>query len=139
MWQNGQHRHDTFLRKAIPERGRAFPNGSPERRDYDADTARIDEYLAKSFFGNEDPVGKAIQHNNRGTIIGVAGTVAQEYLGQAPHPMIYHYFPHNPWLGTATIGATRAQVFRTRSQVCVSTSTSATSSVAGMTSPVFRR
>ncbi|PYP65733.1 MAG: hypothetical protein DMD26_10050 [Gemmatimonadetes bacterium] len=91
---------DYFRAMGIPIlRGRTFSASDAGG----AETFVIDEYLAKSFFGNEDPVGKAIQHNNRGTIIGVAGTVAQGYLGQAPHPMIYHFFPHNPWLGTATI------------------------------------
>jgi predicted permease len=62
----------------------------------------IDEYLAKSFFGDEDPIGKPIVHNNHATIIGVVGSVAQEYLGQPPHPMIYHYYLSTPWMRSAT-------------------------------------
>ena len=90
---------DYFRAMGIPVlRGRTFTAA-------DADGAEgviVDEYLAKSFFGNEDPIGKAIIHNNRATIIGVVRSVTQEYLGQAPHPTIYHYYPQSPWLNFAT-------------------------------------
>jgi len=62
----------------------------------------VDEYLAKSFFPNEDPIGKAIIHNNRATIIGVVRSVTQEYLGQEPHPTVYHSYAQEPWLGFTT-------------------------------------
>jgi putative ABC transport system permease protein len=62
----------------------------------------VDEYLARSFFGKDDPIGKPIIHNNRATIIGVVGNVTQEYLGQAPHPTIYHYYAQSPWISFTT-------------------------------------
>jgi putative ABC transport system permease protein len=90
---------DYFRAMGIPLlRGRTF---TPADAD-GPETVIIDEYLAKSFFGNEDPIGKPIIHNNKATIVGVVGSVAVEYLGQAPHPMIYHYWPQNPWLSGAT-------------------------------------
>jgi putative ABC transport system permease protein len=90
---------DYFRAMGIPLlRGRTF---TPADAD-GPENVIIDEYLAKSFFGNEDPIGKPIIHNNKATIVGVVGSVAVEYLGQAPHPMIYHYWPQNPWLSGAT-------------------------------------
>ena len=81
-------------------RGRTFESADAQRGDNEA--VIVDEYLAKSFFPNEDPIGKAIIHNNRATIVGVVASVPQEYLGQEPHPMVYHYMPRNPWYGGAT-------------------------------------
>ena len=90
---------DYFRAMGIPLlRGRIFAPADAQGDEH----VIIDEYLAKSFFSNEDPIGKQIVHNNRATIIGVVGSVAVEYLGQSPHPMIYHYWPQNPWLGRAT-------------------------------------
>jgi putative ABC transport system permease protein len=81
-------------------RGRGFEPADAQREDNEA--VIVDEYLAKSFFPNEDPIGKAITHNNHATIVGVVASVPQEYLGQEPHPMVYHYMPRNPWYGGAT-------------------------------------
>ena len=90
---------DYFRAMGIPIlRGRTFTAADAEG----AEGVIVDEYLAKSFFGNEDPIGKAIIHNNRATIIGVVRSVAQEYLGQAPHPTIYHHYAQSPWLGFTT-------------------------------------
>lgn len=91
---------DYFRAMGIPLlRGRTFTPADATG----AENVIIDEYLAKQFFGNEDPVGKPIHHNNAATIIGVVGSVAQEYLGQPPHPMIYHYLPQNPWMSGVTV------------------------------------
>ncbi|HKN65884.1 MAG TPA: ABC transporter permease, partial [Gemmatimonadaceae bacterium] len=90
---------DYFRAMGIPIlRGRTFTAADAEG----AEGVIVDEYLAKSFFPNEDPIGKAIIHNNRATIIGVVRSVTQEYLGQAPHPTVYHYYGQEPWLGFTT-------------------------------------
>jgi putative ABC transport system permease protein len=90
---------DYFRAMGIPLlRGRTFTPADAHGEE----GVIIDEYLAKSFFPNEDPIGKPIVHNNRATIIGVVGSVTVEYLGQAPHPMIYHYWPQTPWYSSAT-------------------------------------
>jgi putative ABC transport system permease protein len=90
---------DYFRAMGIPIlRGRNFTAADAEG----AEGMIVDEYFAKSFFGNEDPIGKAIIHNNRGTIIGVVRSVTQEYLGQAAHPTVYHYYPQSPWLSFTT-------------------------------------
>ena len=92
---------DYFRAMGIPVlRGRTFT--AADANGDGAETVIVDEYLAKSFFPNEDPIGKAIIHNNRATIIGVVKSVTQEYLGQAPHPTVYHYYPQEPWLGFTT-------------------------------------
>jgi putative ABC transport system permease protein len=92
---------DYFRAMGIPLlRGRAFAPGDAE--DAGGEPMIIDDYLAKSFFGTEDPIGKAIMHNNRGIIIGVVGSVTQEYLGQPPHPTIYHYYANTPWYSSPT-------------------------------------
>jgi len=92
---------DYFRTMGIPLlRGRTFEPADAQREDLEA--VIVDEYLARSFFPNEDPIGKAITHNNHATIVGVVASVPQEYLGQEPHPMIYHYMPRNPWYGGAT-------------------------------------
>jgi predicted permease len=85
---------DYFRAMGIPLlRGRTFTPADA----HGPEAVIIDEYLAQSFFGDEDPIGKPIHHNNDATIVGVVGSVAQEYLGQPPHPLIYHYLPQNPW------------------------------------------
>jgi predicted permease len=90
---------DYFQAMGIPLlRGRTFTAADAEG----AEGVIVDEYLARSFFGSEDPIGKEIIHNNRATIIGVVGNVTQEYLGQAPHPTVYHYYPQMPWLSFTT-------------------------------------
>lgn len=43
--QHGRQQYDAFLRKALPDRGRAFPNGSAERQSFDTDVARIQAHL----------------------------------------------------------------------------------------------
>jgi predicted permease len=90
---------DYFRAMGIPVlRGRTFTAADAQG----AEGVIVDEYLAKSFFPNEDPIGKAIIHNNRATIIGVVKSVTQEYLGQAPHPTVYHDYAQSPWLSFTT-------------------------------------
>src|SRR5690242_20091446 len=93
---------DYFRAMGIPLlRGRNFTTADAEGVD-GTESVIVDEYLAKSFFPNDDPIGKAIIHNNRATIIGVVRSVTQEYLGQAPHPTVYHNYAQEPWLGFTT-------------------------------------
>src|SRR4029079_12130955 len=55
---------DYFRAMGIPLlRGRTFTAADATG----AEGVIVDEFLAKSFFGNEDPIGKAIIHNNRAT------------------------------------------------------------------------
>ncbi|HEY2854379.1 MAG TPA: ABC transporter permease [Gemmatimonadaceae bacterium] len=92
---------DYFRAMGIPLlRGRTF--GPADAAESENESVIVDEYLAKSFFPNEDPIGKAIIHNNRATIVGVVANVPQEYLGQELHSTIYHYMPRNPWYGGAS-------------------------------------
>ena len=91
---------DYFRAMGIPLlRGRAFRSGD----DTTAPVVIIDEYLAKTFFGKEDPIGKQIQHNQTATIIGVVGNVTPEELGAAPHATVYHHYLENPWLNFTTV------------------------------------
>ena len=90
---------DYFQAMGIPLlRGRTFSAADAQGTE----GVIVDEFLARSFFGNEDPIGKPIIHNNRATIIGVVGNVTQEYLGQAPHPTVYHYYSQSPWISFTT-------------------------------------
>jgi putative ABC transport system permease protein len=91
---------DYFRAMRIPLlRGRTFERGD----DMQAPVVIIDEYLARTFFGSEDPIGKQIQHNQRATIIGVVGNVAPNELGEANHATVYHHYPENPWLNFTTL------------------------------------
>jgi peptide subunit release factor 1 (eRF1) len=45
--QHGRDSFDAFLRKALAERQRAFPDHTPERESFDRDTDRIHAYLAE--------------------------------------------------------------------------------------------
>jgi putative ABC transport system permease protein len=63
----------------------------------------IDEYLAKTYFGGEDPVGRQIRHNELATIVGVVGNVTPIELGAPPHATVYHPYAQNPWLNFTTI------------------------------------
>jgi putative ABC transport system permease protein len=90
---------DYFRTMGIPLlRGRSF---APS--DGDANLVVVDEYLAKTFFADEDPIGKQIDHNGTATIIGVVGNVSPGELGEAPHATVYHDYRQNPWIGFASI------------------------------------
>jgi peptide subunit release factor 1 (eRF1) len=43
--EHGRDRYDLFLRGALPEHGRTYRSGSPERKSFDEDVERINRYL----------------------------------------------------------------------------------------------
>ena len=92
---------DYFAAMGIPLlRGRSFDKTDvavPNRR---AGVAIIDETLAKTFFPNEDPIGKQINQGLDATIVGVVGTVSQSQLGEPPKATIYYPFSQHPWYTT---------------------------------------
>jgi predicted permease len=59
--------------------------------------AVIDETLAKTYFPNEDPIGKQINQGPDATIIGVVGTVSQGELGEPPKATIYYPYTQHAW------------------------------------------
>jgi predicted permease len=86
---------DYFRAMGIPLlRGRAF---TPSDQGDDV-VAIIDETLAKSFFGDEDPVGQQISQGRPATIVGVVRAVTHGELGEPPHPTVYYHFPQYAWL-----------------------------------------
>jgi predicted permease len=67
-------------------RGRTF---NPSRRLQDAGEAVIDESLARTFFAQEDPIGKHIlTRGKRYEIVGVAGATRFR-VGENPRPTLY--------------------------------------------------
>jgi hypothetical protein len=44
--QHGRDNYDTFVRKALPDRRRAFRDGTAERESFDRDVKRVQDYLA---------------------------------------------------------------------------------------------
>jgi putative ABC transport system permease protein len=84
------------LRIPIAE-GRAFTQ---------ADDARapgiliINRTMAKTYWPNEDPIGKRVkigQGNNWLEVVGVVGDVRQHQLGEPPKPMMYAPYAQDPW------------------------------------------
>ncbi|HEY4305484.1 MAG TPA: ABC transporter permease [Gemmatimonadaceae bacterium] len=77
-------------------RGRVFDNSDVRVAGHPV-SAIIDETLAKTFFPNEDPIGKQIDQSGPATIVGIVGTVAQQQLGEPPKATIYFPFNQHPW------------------------------------------
>ena len=91
---------DYFRAMGIPLlRGRTFEASDAGG----ASVVVIDEYLAQTYFGGEDPVGKQIRHNELATIIGVVGNVTPGELGAPAHATVYHPYVQNPWLNFTTV------------------------------------
>jgi putative ABC transport system permease protein len=67
--------------------------------------AMINETAARSYFGNEDPIGKK---TNRGTIVGIVADVRQEGLDQPTAAELYQALSQNP-LSAMTL-AVRSQL-----------------------------
>jgi predicted permease len=90
---------DYFRTMRIPLlRGRAFePGDLKANRPW---TAVIDETLAKTYFGNEDPIGKMISQGPDAIIVGVVGTVSQEELGEAPKSTVYYPYAQYDWFSS---------------------------------------
>jgi putative ABC transport system permease protein len=91
--------HETELRYVTPGYFRAM--GIPLRRGRefsphdDRSAPRvilINEVLARLYFPNQDPVGRAL---DRGAIVGVVGDVRQSALGVAATPEIYYPVSQN--------------------------------------------
>src|SRR5205085_1969333 len=70
-------------------------DASPSDRATTQPVVLVNEELAKRFFPNEDPVGKALQFgtpsatNLPAVIIGVVGNVRQSALAAEPLPELY--------------------------------------------------
>jgi putative ABC transport system permease protein len=87
---------DYFKAMRIPLiRGRVFePADVKEKYPW---VAIIDETLAKTFFGNEDPIGKRINQGPDAVIVGIVGTVSQGELGEAPKATVYYPYAQHDW------------------------------------------
>jgi len=82
----------------------------------------IDETLAKTYFPNEDPIGKRINQGPDATIVGVVGTVSQGELGEPPKATVYYPYTQHQWYSamyvvTRTTLPTAAAVSRVRGAV----------------------
>jgi ABC-type antimicrobial peptide transport system permease subunit len=76
-------------------RGRAFDASDVKQRF--PWSAIIDATLAKTYFGNEDPIGQRINQGPDAVIVGVVGTVSQDELGQTPKATVYYNYPQHDW------------------------------------------
>jgi putative ABC transport system permease protein len=67
--------------------------------------AVIDQTFAEQFFPNQDPVGQQIRGytGDPATIIGVAGRVDHDEIGDAPKAVAYYSYRQLPWLGWHSI------------------------------------
>jgi predicted permease len=69
--------------------------------EHDRDTSPqgivINETLARTHFGGEDPVGR---HLDRGVIVGVIGDIHERSLARAPMPQIYSAVGRNAGIAT---------------------------------------
>lgn len=81
-------------------RGRSFAGLSPNQA---RQSVVLSASLARTLFGDTDPVGRQIEtptaNSNRLTVIGVAGDVRSHRLGTAPAPTFYwsmHRFIYGP-------------------------------------------
>jgi predicted permease len=86
---------DYFKAMRIPLlRGRAFESSDVKRSE---SVAIIDETLAKTYFPNEDPIGKRISQGPDATIVGVVGTVSHGELGEPPKSTFYYPYAQKDW------------------------------------------
>ena len=97
---------DYFKAMGIPLlRGRTFDKTDVATPDQSRWTAVIDETLAKTYFPNEDPIGKQISQGTEATIVGVVGTVSQTQLGEKPKSTIYYSYTQHAWYANAYVVA----------------------------------
>jgi predicted permease len=95
---------DYFKAMGIPLlKGRNFDKTDIWSPDQSTWVAIIDETLAKTYFPNEDPIGKRINQGPDATIIGVVGTVSQGELGEKPKSTIYYPYAQHDWYPTMYI------------------------------------
>jgi predicted permease len=89
---------DYFKVMGIPLlRGRLFDRTDGPTPNQATWVAVIDETLAKTYFPNEDPIGKRINQGPDATIIGVVGTVSQGELGEPPKATVYYPYTQHAW------------------------------------------
>ncbi|HEV8217393.1 MAG TPA: ABC transporter permease [Gemmatimonadaceae bacterium] len=89
---------DYFKAMGIPLlRGRVFDQTDIATPNQALWVAVIDETLAKTYFPNEDPIGKRINQGPDATIIGVVGTVSQGELGEPSKSAIYYSYKQHNW------------------------------------------
>jgi predicted permease len=89
---------DYFKVMGIPLlRGRLFDKTDGPTPNQATWVAVIDETLAKTYFPNEDPIGKRINQGPDATIIGVVGTVSQGELGEPPKATVYYPYTQHAW------------------------------------------
>ncbi|HLV27191.1 MAG TPA: ABC transporter permease [Gemmatimonadales bacterium] len=60
--------------------------------------AVIDQQLARSYFGDQDPIGQTISQGRPATIVGVVGTVKQGALHEPDKATVYYSNRHNHWI-----------------------------------------
>ena len=91
---------DYFKAMGIPLlRGRVFDKTDVATPNQGLWVAVIDETLAKTYFPNEDPIGKQINQGPDATIVGVVGTVSQGELGEPPKATVYYPYTQHNWYG----------------------------------------
>ena len=114
---------DYFTAMGIPLlRGRLFDKTDIATPNQGLWVAVIDETLAKTYFPNEDPIGKRINQGPDATIVGVVGTVSQGELGEPPKATVYYPYTQHQWYSAMYVVArttlpTAAAVSRVRSAV----------------------
>jgi putative ABC transport system permease protein len=114
---------DYFGAMRIPLlRGHLFDKTDGPTQNQATWVAVIDETLAKTYFPNEDPIGKRINQGPDATIIGVVGTVSQGELGEPPKSTVYYPYTQHPWISgmyvvSRTTLPTAAAVSRVRGAV----------------------
>ena len=95
---------DYFQAMGIPLlRGRLFDKSDAPTPNQGAWVAIIDETLAKTWFPNEDPIGKQINQGPDATIVGVVGTVSQDELGETPKATIYYPYTQHDWYSSVYV------------------------------------
>jgi len=89
---------DYFKAMRIPLlRGRTFDKTDAATPDQATWVCIIDETLAKTYFPNEDPIGKRINQGPDATIVGIVGTVSQGELGEPPKATVYYPYTQHAW------------------------------------------
>jgi len=89
---------DYFRAMGIPLlRGRTFDKTDAATPNQATWVCVIDETLAKTYFPNEDPIGKRINQGPDATIVGVVGTVSQGELGEPPKATVYYPYTQHAW------------------------------------------
>jgi len=92
---------DYFKAMRIPLlRGRAFDGTDIKAGEQ---VAVIDETLAKTYFGSEDPIGKRINQGPDATIVGIVGTVSHGELGEPPKATFYYPYSQKNWYNSLYI------------------------------------